>query len=196
MDDYSSFSLSLRSHPMELLRATFAEHGFSSTEVLKTAKNGALLTLAGLVLVRQRPGTASGVVFVTLEDEFGVANLVVWPKVFDSHRRIVMGARLMGVRGRVQCEGKDDYKVIHLVAEEVWDLSADLDSISELDLFHLTNGRGDAVATGSNDRRVKTPEANATRHRSSRSGTAKPDYDRNRIVLERPKIRIASRDFH
>ncbi len=59
-----------------------------------------LLTLAGLVLVRQRPGTASGVVFVTLEDEFGIANLVVWPKVFEAHRRIVMGARLMGVRGK------------------------------------------------------------------------------------------------
>ena len=196
VDDYSSFSLSLRSHPMELLRATFAEHGFSSTEALKTAKNGALLTLAGLVLVRQRPGTASGVVFVTLEDEFGVANLVVWPKVFEAYRRIVMGARLMGVRGRIQCEGEKEYKVIHLVADEVWDLSADLDSISELDLFHLTHGRGDAVRTDSDDRRVKTPEANATRHRSSQGVAAKPGYDRNRIALDRPKIRIASRDFH
>ncbi len=196
VDDYSSFSLSLRSHPMELLRATFAQHGVSSTEALKTAKNGALLTLAGLVLVRQRPGTASGVVFVTLEDEFGVANLVVWPKVFEAYRRIVMGARLMGVRGRVQCEGEKEYKVIHLVADEVWDLSADLDSISELDLFHLTHGRGDAVRTDSDDRRVKTPEANATRHRSSRGVTAKPGYDRSRIALDRPKIRIASRDFH
>ena len=196
VDDYSSFSLSLRSHPMELLRATFAEHGFSSTEALKTAKNGALLTLAGLVLVRQRPGTASGVVFVTLEDEFGVANLVVWPRVFEAYRRIVMGARLMGVRGRIQCEGEKEYKVIHLVADEVWDLSADLDSISELDLFHLTHGRGDAVRTDSDDRRVKTPEANATRHRSSQGVAAKPGYDRNRIALDRPKIRIASRDFH
>jgi len=196
VDDYSSFSLSLRSHPMELLRATFAQHGFSSTEALKTAKNGALLTLAGIVLVRQRPGTASGVVFVTLEDEFGIANLVVWPKVFEAHRRIVMGARLMGVRGRIQCEGEKEYKVIHLVADEVWDLSADLDSISELDLFHLTHGRGDAVRTDCDDRRVKTPEANATRHRSSQGVGAKPGYDRNRIALDRPKIRIASRDFH
>ena len=64
----------------------------SSTEALKASKNGQLQTLVGLVLVRQRPGTASGVVFVTLEDEFGIANLVVWPKVFDAHRRIVMGA--------------------------------------------------------------------------------------------------------
>ena len=56
--------------------------------------------MAGLVLIRQRPGTASGVVFVTLEDEFGIANLVVWPAVFETYRRIVMGARLMGARGR------------------------------------------------------------------------------------------------
>ena len=86
--------------------------------------------------------------------------------------------------------------MIHLVADEVWDLSADLDSISELDLFHLTHGRGDAVRTDSPDRRVKTPEANATRHRSSQGVAAKPGYDRNRIALDRPKIRIASRDFH
>ena len=146
--------------------------------------------------MRQRPGTASGVVFVTLEDEFGIANLVVWPKVFDAHRRIVMGSRLMGVRGRIQCEGEKEYKVIHLVAESVWDLSAELDSISELDLFHLTNGRGDEVRTDPGDRRMKVAEANATRHRSSKGVPAKPDYDRTRIVLDRPKIRIHSRDFH
>jgi DNA polymerase III alpha subunit len=172
----------------------------SSTETLKTARNGQLLTLAGLVLVRQRPGTASGVVFVTLEDEFGIANLVVWPRVFDTHRRIVMGARLMGVRGRIQCQGEDEYKVIHLVAEEVWDLSAELDSISELDLFHPTNGRGDGVRSDPGDRRVKVAEANATRHRSSRNvperPVGQPKYDRSRIVLDRPKIRIQSRDFH
>ncbi len=141
---------------MKLLRTTFARRGISSTEMLKTSKNGDVLTLAGLVLVRQRPGTASGVVFVTLEDEFGIANLVVWPKVFDAHRRIVMGSRLMGVRGRVSsAEGEKEYKVIHLVAEEVWDLSVELDSISELDLFHLTNGRGDEVRTDPGDRRMK-----------------------------------------
>jgi error-prone DNA polymerase len=200
VDDYSSFSMSLRSHPMELLRATLAQRGMSSTETLKTARNGQLLTLAGLVLVRQRPGTASGVVFVTLEDEFGIANLVVWPRVFDTHRRIVMGARLMGVRGRIQCQGEDEYKVIHLVAEEVWDLSAELDSISELDLFHPTNGRGDGVRSDPGDRRVKVAEANATRHRSSRNvperPVGQPKYDRSRIVLDRPKIRIQSRDFH
>jgi len=204
VDDFSSFSLSLRSHPMELLRSTFANRGMSSTEVLKTSKSGDVLTLAGLVLVRQRPGTASGVVFVTLEDEFGIANLVVWPTVFETHRRIVMGARLMGVRGRIQCEGEKQYKVIHLVAEQVWDLSAELDSISELDLFHPTSGQGDDVRRDPAGRQVRVAEANATRHRSSRTIPVRPTdnpgpapgYDRSRIVLERPKIRIQSRDFH
>jgi len=200
VDDYSSFSMSLRSHPLELLRATLAQRGMSSTETLKTAKNGQILTLAGLVLVRQRPGTASGVVFVTLEDEFGIANLVVWPKVFDTHRRIVMGARLMGVRGRIQCQGEDEYKVIHLVADELWDLSAELDSISRLDLFHLANGRGDGARSDPGEQRVKVAEANATRHRSSRNVpedlAKQPKYDRSRIALDRPRIRIQSRDFH
>jgi error-prone DNA polymerase len=200
VDDYSSFSLSLRSHPMQLLRQTFAQQGISSTEALGSARNGDVLTLAGLVLVRQRPGTASGVVFVTLEDEFGIANLVVWPTVFEAYRRVVMGARMVGVRGRIQCEGEKQYKVIHLVAEEIWDLSAELDSISELDLFHLTHPRGDEARSDPGEHRVKVAEANATRHRSSRTVPAKPstkpDYDRSRIVLDRPKIRIQSRDFH
>jgi error-prone DNA polymerase len=196
VDDYGSFSMTLRSHPLALLRKTFAARGISSTTILKDSKNGDTFSLAGLVLVRQRPGTASGVVFVTIEDEEGIANLVVWPKVFEAHRRIVMGARLMGVRGRIQREGEGDYVVIHLVAEELWDLSAELDSISSLDTFHLTQGRGDEVHSDPGDRRVKVAEANATRHRSSRKAPAKPGYDRGRIVLDRPKIRIASRDFH
>jgi len=200
VDDYGSFAMTLRSHPLALLRATFAARGISSTAVLKASRNGDVFSLAGLVLVRQRPGTASGVVFVTIEDEAGIANLVVWPKVFEAHRRIVMGARLMGVRGRIQREGEGDYVVIHLVAEELWDLSAELDSISVLDTLHLTQGRGDEVRSDPGDRRVKVAEANATRHRSSSSAPArtedKPGYDRSRIVLDRPKIRIASRDFH
>jgi error-prone DNA polymerase len=184
--------MTLRAHPMALLRPRCAERGVAPTAVLKDSKNDDLFTLAGLVLVRQRPGTASGVVFVTIEDEHGIANLVVWPKVFEAHRRIVMGARLLGVRGRIQREGL----VIHLVAERLWDWSAELDTISEIDDFRLTYSHADAVRTDSGDRRVTVPEANATRHRL-RKGQANPTgYDRNRIVLDRPRIRIASRDFH
>jgi DNA polymerase III alpha subunit len=153
--------------------------------------------MAGLVLVRQRPGTASGVVFVTLEDEFGIANLVVWPKVFEAHRRIVMGSRLLGVAGEVQRD-REDGLVIHLVAERLWDWSADLDRIADLDAIKLTSGRGDEVRTDPGDRRIEVPEANATRHRASKRPPVKKrqPYDRSRIHLDRPVIKIASRDFH
>jgi error-prone DNA polymerase len=193
VDDYGSISMSLRSHPLALLRPRLSDRGVAPTAVLADSKNDDFFTLAGLVLVRQRPGTASGVVFVTLEDEHGIANLVVWPRVFEAHRRIVMGSRLLGVRGRVQREGL----VIHLVAEQLWDWSAELDSIAEIDEdFRLTHGRGDEVRTDPGDRRVTVPEANATRHRSGKAPRAKPAYDRSRIALDRPKIKIASRDFH
>jgi DNA-directed DNA polymerase III PolC len=196
VDDYAAISMSLRSHPLALLRPRLSDRGVAPTEVLKNAKNDDFFTLAGLVLVRQRPGTASGVVFVTIEDECGIANLVVWPRVFDAHRRIVMGSRLLGVRGRVQREGL----VIHLVAEQLWDWSAELDSIADIDDFHLARGRGDEVRTDPGDRRVPprlpVPEANATRHRAGKTPPAKSAYDRSRIVLDRPKIKIASRDFH
>ena len=191
VDDFGSISMSLRAHPMELMREALIEAGVSRTDALQTSKNGDEFTLAGLVLVRQRPGTASGVVFITIEDEKGIANLVVWPKVFEDHRRIVMGARLLGVSGRIQREGI----VIHLVAEKLWDWSAHLDRIAETDEFHLEQGRGDEVRTDPGDRRT----TNARHPRNVRSGpqpVEKPGYDRSRIVLDRPAIRIHSRDFH
>ncbi|MFZ5782425.1 MAG: error-prone DNA polymerase [Pseudomonadota bacterium] len=192
VDDYGSISMSLRSHPLELLRSRFADRGVSPTAALEESRNGDEFVLAGLVLVRQRPGTASGVVFVTIEDEHGIANLVVWPRVFEAHRRIVMGSRLLAVRGRIQREGL----VIHLVAEELWDWSADLDSISRIDSFRLTHGRGDQVRSAPAERRVPPPAADALRPLAGKAPEGKTGYDRSRIVLDRPKIRIASRDFH
>jgi error-prone DNA polymerase len=188
VDDYATISMSLRSHPLALLRKSLSEAGLARTDALADSRNGDSFTLAGLVLVRQRPGTASGVVFVTLEDEVGIANLVIWPKVFEAHRRIVMGARLLAVRGHVQREGI----VIHLVAEHLWDWSSHLDRIAELDEFKLQTGRGDQVRSDRPDPRVDVPEANATRHRTR----ATAGYDRSKIVLDRPVIKIASRDFH
>ena len=86
---------------------------------------GARVTVAGLVLVRQRPGTAKGVIFVTLEDETGVANVVVWAKVYERFRRAVIGGRLLRVTGRIQRESE----VVHVVAEHVEDISAMLDEL-------------------------------------------------------------------
>ena len=193
VDDYAAISMSLRSHPLELLRPMLSERRVSRTDVLLDSRNDDRFTLAGLVLVRQRPGTASGVVFVTIEDECGIANLVVWPKVFEAHRRIVMGSRLLAVSGHVQREGL----VIHLVAERLWDWSAELDTIADLDGLTVPRGRGDEVRTDPGDRRIGVPEANATRHRSGRGLPAKKKpYDRSQIMLDRPTIRITSRDFH
>ena len=194
VDDYASISMSLRAHPLALLRPMLSERRHAQhRRRCATLADGDRFTLAGLVLVRQRPGTASGVVFVTIEDEFGIANLVVWPRVFEAHRRIVMGARLLGVGGRVQREGI----VIHLVAERLWDWSADLDRIADLDGHSsCAQGRGDEVRTDPGDRRVRG--ARSQRHAPpSRHGPAgKQPYDRSRIVLDRPPIRIHSRDFH
>jgi DNA-directed DNA polymerase III PolC len=194
VDDYATISMSLRSHPLALLRPMLSERRVSRTDKLLDSRNDDRFTLAGLVLVRQRPGTASGVVFVTIEDECGIANLVVWPRVFESHRRIVMGSRLLGVSGKVQREGL----VIHLVAEKLWDWSAELDRIAEIDDdFRHPTGRGDQVRTDRDDPRVQVPEANATRHRAGKGPpTGKQPYDRSRIILDRPQIRIHSRDFH
>jgi error-prone DNA polymerase len=104
------------------------------------------LQTAGVVLVRQRPGSAKGVMFITIEDETGIANLVIWPKVFERHRRIILSAGMLCVKGRVQREGD----VVHLVAHTLTDLSADLASVGERnDRFPLPHGRGDEFHHGS-----------------------------------------------
>lgn len=124
--DYRTLSLTLRAHPLALLRPAMTGLGMGTTEGLRHAKPGSMVTVAGLTLVRQRPGTASGVIFVTLEDEMGIANLVVWPSVMERHRRTLMTASLMGVRGRLQREGE----VIHVVADRLFDLSSHLSALS------------------------------------------------------------------
>ncbi|WP_218191168.1 error-prone DNA polymerase [Enhydrobacter aerosaccus] len=191
VDDYSTLSMSLRAHPLQLLRPSLSERRMAHSQKLREACSGDFLQLAGLVLVRQRPGTASGVVFVTLEDEFGIANLVVWPKVFEAYRRVVMGSRLLGVAGKVQRDIQHDGTegiVIHLVAERLWDWSADLDRIADLDgHFELRMGRGDQARSSTPDPRDDS---------AKREPRKKQPYDRSRIVLDRPTIKIASRDFH
>lgn len=96
--------------------------------LLHLPPEGARITVAGLVLVRQRPGTAKGVIFITLEDEFGVCNVVVWQKLYQTYRRAVISGRLLRVTGRIQRESG----VTHLVAEHVEDISAMLDDLVAL----------------------------------------------------------------
>jgi len=127
VSDYAFLELSLKAHPLALLRQSFAREGVVRAVELATIEPGTLVIVAGLVLVRQRPGSASGVVFVTLEDETGIANLVVWPDTFERFRADLMGATLMTCRGRLQREGL----VIHVVAERLVDLSRRLAQLNE-----------------------------------------------------------------
>jgi error-prone DNA polymerase len=124
VEDYASLRLSLKAHPLSFLRADFAAEGLLPAAQLLELRDGARLELAGLVLVRQRPGSAKGVIFATLEDETGVANVVVWPDCFERYRATLLKARLLKVVGRLQRAGL----VIHIVAEklvdETWRLAA------------------------------------------------------------------------
>jgi error-prone DNA polymerase len=125
--DYQTIHLSLKAHPMEFLRERCGSERVTDNQKLKSMRNNQAVSVAGVVLVRQRPGSAKGVVFLTLEDEFSVCNVVIWPQVLEAHRSIVMGARLMLIRGRVQKSGD----VIHVVADKVEDKTAWLNLLLE-----------------------------------------------------------------
>jgi error-prone DNA polymerase len=119
VEDYAALGLSLKCHPVALLREALDERRILRNRRLETTPAEKRVRVAGLVLVRQQPGTASGIIFMTLEDETAIANIVVWRRVFERFRPIVMGAKLVECRGRVQREGE----VIHVVAERLVDLS-------------------------------------------------------------------------
>ena len=116
-EDYRTLSLSLKAHPLSFMRSVFDEEGVVPNSRLAELKPDRYVTVAGLVLIRQRPGTASGVIFMTIEDETGVANLVVWTDVFERYRHAVLSGQMIVVRGRLQREGD----VIHVVASGIYD---------------------------------------------------------------------------
>jgi len=126
-EDYRTAGLSLKAHPCAFFRTLLTDLGAVTAARLKTLRDGSRVSIGGLVLTRQRPGTAKGVVFATLEDETGAANAVVWPDVFLANRRTVMGSRFLVVHGRLQRVGD----VIHVVAERFTDLTARLADLRE-----------------------------------------------------------------
>jgi error-prone DNA polymerase len=137
--DYQTTRLSLRRHPMTFFRQSLAEQGFATAAEIGTRyRHGRRIRTAGLVLVRQKPGSAKGVCFITLEDETGVINLVIWPKLFTKWRAAILSSRLMEVAGQVQTDGR----VTHLVAEEVFDRSDRLARLSG-DRLRAMTVRGD-----------------------------------------------------
>ena len=135
IEDYLALRLSLRGHPMELLRPRLP--GLTPHDRLPTTKGR--VSVAGLVITRQRPGTASGVIFLTLEDETGVSNVVVWTRVYETFRRAVIAGRLLRVTGRLERDGP----ITHLIAERVEDVSSLLSSLGRSHLIDPTEGRAD-----------------------------------------------------
>jgi error-prone DNA polymerase len=125
VEDYRSLQLSLKRHPLAFLRAELEREGLVTAADLATMPVERRVAIAGLVLIRQRPGSAKGVIFITLEDETGIANLIIWPPILERFRRIVLGATLLQCRGRLQREEG----VIHVVAEDLRDLTPRLNTL-------------------------------------------------------------------
>ncbi len=172
--DYQTVRLSLKGHPMQFLRPMFTREGVVSCDGVSDANDGRRVSCAGVVLVRQRPGSSKGVVFMTLEDETGIANIVVWSQIMERFRKEVMGSRLVLVEGRVQSSPD---KVVHLVAERLIDRTADLARLAN-DALQYPPGRLGGVSD----------EAEGDRY----SGDAAPRARHPRNVRILPR----SRDFH
>jgi len=117
--DYAATSLSLKAHPVSFVREKLQQLHIVSTDQLTSLKDGDTVRVAGLVLVRQRPGTAKGVCFITIEDETGVANLVVFENLFDKYRKEILSSRLLMVEGKLQIESE----VIHVIVQQCYNLS-------------------------------------------------------------------------
>jgi error-prone DNA polymerase len=182
VEDYRATQLSLRAHPLTFLRGDLTRRGIRACGDLQHIKDGARVEVAGIILVRQRPGSAKGVLFITIEDETGVANGILWPDRFEAQRRTVMTATMVSIVGRVQKEGL----VIHVVADRVVDLTALLSQIGEVDL------------PNSSWPRLTMPGDGATH-----GGTIDPrdpEWKRGRIdwhYREKPAvIPVKSHDFH
>jgi error-prone DNA polymerase len=161
VEDYRHLKLSLKSHPLALLRSTLQQRRIIPCDDLTKTPSGRRITVAGLVTVRQRPGTASGVIFMTLEDETAVANIVVWPKIFETFRPVVLGSRLVSVTGVVQ----SDQGVIHVIANRLDDLTAILGQLAEAQAPITSLARADEVKRQPHDpkaKRLTHPAASVT----------------------------------
>jgi error-prone DNA polymerase len=176
--DYQTVRLSLKGHPMEFLRPMFTKEGVIACASVSHERDRQYLRCAGVVLVRQRPGSAKGVVFMTLEDETGIANIVVWPKVMERFRKEVMGARLVLVEGYIQSSPEH---VTHLVAQRLFDRSHDLVNLANdaLSRKHAVPA-GPALVEPLHDDRRQHPDNPAQKIR----------HPRNVRILP------PSRDFH
>jgi error-prone DNA polymerase len=181
VEDYRSTGLSLRNHPVSFLRQDLLARRIVLCADLATIRDGKRVEVAGIILVRQQPGSAQGVLFVTIEDETGHANLILWPSVFEAQRRLVLGASMIACRGKLQREGE----VLHVIAEHLTDLSDLLRSVGERDeAFPLTHGRGDEAKHGG-----------APDPREGKITGSRDIYVRNLRVVPGKGIKVPTRDF-
>lgn len=202
VNDYQTMRLSLKAHPMAFLRADLGDRGFIKACDLRERKYRSMVQVAGVVLIRQRPGSAKGVCFITLEDETGVVNLVVWPDLMEKQRRVIMGARLMEVRGRVEY----DDEVIHVIAHHLTDATDRLHALSD-DMLPIVPARADHVTSPLPQ---SFPKGRTMSTMTSEDRRAKKGYDKTAptvrdIIDDVPAVRghprdhriiPKSRDFH
>lgn len=186
IEDYRYLSLSLKAHPVSFLRDEFTKKGILKNRDLLTVRNGQRVTIAGLVLVRQRPGSAKGVIFMTLEDETGVANAIVWNKVFDRCRSVVMGARLVKIRGKLQSESG----VIHVVVDHIEDLTSMLGLLQREAHFGVSD-RADEALRPTADRRQK-------KRLTGPAHSGKGDFEKSARteIVETASVMPKGRNFH
>ncbi len=143
VEDYRTLQLSLRAHPVSFLREELDAMGIVRCADLAHIRDGRNIEVAGVILVRQRPGSAKGVLFVTIEDETGIANGILWPDRFDIYRRQVMSASMIAMRGRIQKEGE----IIHIICDRIVDHNDLLQKIGQSELS-IAPGRGDGARNG------------------------------------------------
>lgn len=186
IEDYRYLSLSLKAHPVSFLRDEFTKKGILKNRDLLTVGNGQRVTIAGLVLVRQRPGSAKGVIFMTLEDETGVASAIVWNKIFDRCRSVVMGARLVKIRGKLQSESG----VIHVVVDHIEDLTSMLGLLQREAHFGVSD-RADEALRPTADRRQK-------KRLTGPAHSGKGDFEKSARteIVETASVMPKGRNFH
>jgi error-prone DNA polymerase len=175
VEDYRSVGLSLKNHPFAFLRDDLTAMGCRPSRDIPDIEHGTRTRVAGMVLVRQRPGSASGVIFITLEDEFGIVNIIVWPSLFDRFRREILTGKFLAVEGKLQREGL----VVHIVAEKLSNITYLAEKLDpESREFTLALARADEVTNPGGDRRELIVRR------------------RKELAAAAERLKIKSRDFH
>jgi len=183
VEDYRATQLTLRQHPLFFLRGRLSRERVIRCADLKAVRDGRRVEVAGIILVRQKPGSAKGVLFITVEDETGVANIILWPDRFEAQRTVVMSSAMISITGVVQREGE----VIHVIADRIHDRTAMLREVGDIDMPRLTSPGDGATHAGAPDRGDAgwRPRIRSDYHPPFRNGCDPEDL-----------IPIRSHDFH